>query len=266
MENATAIFYADAAFRTGRMGEGLIAHETAHQWFGDAVTEREWAHLWLSEGFATYFAALWTQHAHGDSTFRHNMDGIRSAVLADSEAVPTHAVIDTAQRDLLALLNANSYQKGSFILHMLRRQVGDSAFFAALSSYYSTHRDGTALTDDLREAVEHASGQKLDWFFDQWLRRPGFPEIDVTWSSDPSSHQVTLDIVQGSRFGAFRFPLTVELRDGTGGAVRRATVLIPAETRAHLALPLGVQPAPLPRTLVVDPDVELLARIDVHPQ
>ena len=264
MENATAIFYSDAAFRTGRMGEGLIAHETAHQWFGDAVTERDWPHLWLSEGFATYFAALWTRHAHGDSAFRREMDGNRAVVLADTEAVRTYPVIDTAQRNLLALLNANSYQKGGFVLHMLRHQVGDSAFFAALRSYYATYRDGTALTDDLRAAMERASGQQLDWFFDQWLRRPGFPEIDVTWSSDPSSHQVTLDIVQASRFGAFRFPLTVELRDA-GGAMRRATVLVPAEARVHIALPPTMQLASQ-RRLVADPDVELLARIDVHPQ
>jgi len=264
MENATAIFYSDAAFRTGRMGEGLIAHETAHQWFGDAVTEREWPHLWLSEGFATYFAALFTRHAHGDSAFRREMTAIRSVVLSDADAVPTHAVIDTAQRDLLALLNANSYQKGGFVLHMLRQQVGDTAFFAALRDYYSSHRDGTALTDDLRAAMERASGQELGWFFDQWLRRPGFPKLNVTWSSDPSSHLVTLDIVQGSRFGAYRFPLTVELRDA-GGAIRRATVLVPAETHSHIALPAEARLAS-PRTLIVDPDVELLARIDVHTQ
>ncbi|TMG78834.1 MAG: M1 family metallopeptidase, partial [Betaproteobacteria bacterium] len=95
MENATAIFYADAMFRRGGVGEGIIAHETAHQWFGDAVTEREWPHLWLSEGFATYFAALWTQHAHGDSAFRQNMAEIRSAILSDARSVPSHPVIDT---------------------------------------------------------------------------------------------------------------------------------------------------------------------------
>jgi len=262
MENATAIFYADPLFRTGRMGEGIIAHETAHQWFGDAVTEREWPHLWLSEGFATYFAALWTRHAHGDSAFRRELKNIRSEVLADSAAVPTHAVIDTAQRELLALLNVNSYQKGGFVLHMLRRQVGDSAFFLALRSYYSTFRDGTALSDDLRAAMEQASGQKLDWFFHQWLERPGFPEVDVTWSADSSSHEVILDIVQGSRFGAFRFPLTVEVQ-GADGAVGRATVLVPAEPRARLAVPL---PVTAPRTLSADPNVELLARITVHPQ
>lgn len=262
MENATAIFYADPLFRTGRMGEGIIAHETAHQWFGDAVTEREWPHLWLSEGFATYFAALWTQHAHGDFAFRRDMARMRAEILADSAAVPTHAVIDTAQRDLLALLDVNSYQKGGFVLHMLRRQVGDSAFFGALRTYYSNSRDGTALSDDLRAAMEQTSGQKLGWFFHQWLERPGFPEVEVTWSSDSSSHQVMLDVVQGSRFGAFRFPLTVEVQDADG-VVRRATVLVPAEPRARLAVPVAIT---APRTLRADPDVDLLARIVVHPQ
>jgi aminopeptidase N len=262
MENATAIFYADAAFRTGRMNDGLIAHETAHQWFGDAVTEREWSHLWLSEGFATYFAALWTQHAHGDTAFHRDMEGIRAAVLADAENVPQHPVIDSLQRDLLALLNTNSYQKGGFVLHMLRRQVGDSAFFRALRDYYATYRDGTAVSDDLREAMEQASGQKLAWFFDQWLRRPGYPELEVTWSSDPSSHQVTLEVAQGTRFGAFRFPLTVEIR-GANGATQRGTLLVPADNQVRLVLPAGTHPI-TPSSLVVDPDVELLARIAVH--
>jgi aminopeptidase N len=247
------------------MTEGLIAHETAHQWFGDAVTERDWSHVWLSEGFATYFAALWTRHAHGDSAFLRDMANMRESVLSDPSAVPTRPVIDTAQRNLLALLNRNSYEKGGFVLHKLRRQVGDSAFFHALRDYYTTHRDGTALTADLQQAMEHASGQQLGWFFDQWLRRPGFPEIDVTWSSDPSSHGVTLDIQQGTRFGAFRFPLTVEVR-GADGSVRRATVLVPAEPHARLALPRGAEHDVAPVSLIADPDVELLARIAVHPE
>lgn len=262
MENATAIFYADDAFKRGTMNESLIAHETAHQWFGDAVTEREWPHLWLSEGFATYFAALFTQHAHGDSAFREDMRRMRTAVLRDRDAVPSRPVIDTAQHNLLALLDRNSYEKGGFVLHMLRRQVGDSAFFGALRAYYAAHRDSTALTHDLRVAMEHASGQQLGWFFDQWLRRPGYVEADVTWSYDPSSHQVSLDVIQGGRYGAFRFPLTVAVSQGNGLA-RRETVVVPAERQSHFVLPGRF--ATIPQAVDADPDADLLARLDVHP-
>jgi aminopeptidase N len=264
MENATAIFYSDAAFRRGTMGEGLIAHETAHQWFGDAVTEREWSHVWLSEGFATYFAALWTRHARGEDAFRNEMRRIRGRILEDSEAVPKRPVIDTAQTELLGLLNRNSYEKGGFVLHMLRSQVGDSAFFSALRAYYKAHRDSTALTDDLRLEMERASGQQLGWFFEQWLRRPGFPELDVTWSYDSSSHQVTLDVGQRGRFGPYRLPLTLELSDDRGVA-RRATVVVPAQEHVRLVLPDSVHLASAPRSVVADPDVELLARIEIHP-
>ena len=175
--------------------------------------------------------------------------------------MPTRPVIDTAQKNLLDLLDRNSYEKGGFVLHMLRRQVGDSAFFGALRAYYTAHRDGTALSDDLRVAMEGASGQQLDWFFDQWLRRPGFIEGDVTWSYDPSSHQVSLDVAQGGRYGAYRFPLTVAVREGDG-VVRRETVTVPAERQAHVVLPARF--ATTPQGLEADPDVDLLARLDVH--
>src|SRR2546428_11217953 len=122
MENATAIFYADQPFRKRTMADGVVAHETAHQWFGDAVTETEWSHLWLSEGFATYFAALWTRKSAGDSGFRAEMEEIRRGVLS-SRVVAEPPVIDTAQQDLMAVANRNSHQKGGFVLHMLRSSL-----------------------------------------------------------------------------------------------------------------------------------------------
>jgi aminopeptidase N len=260
MENASAIFYSDGGFRGRSMTDEVVAHETAHQWFGDAVTERDWPHLWLSEGFATYFAALWTRAARGDSAFRLQMAGIRDAVLTDTLSVTKRPVIDTIETNLLALLNRNSYEKGGFVLHMLRGQVGERAFFDAIHAYYAKHRHATAVTDDLRAEMERVSRQNLGWFFDQWLRRPGYPEVSATWSYDAGAHEVVIGMTQSGPFGAFQFPVTVAVIDSSG-ASHRATAQMTATTGTtqQLRLPLATAPA----SVVLDPDVELLAVLKV---
>ncbi len=257
MENATAIFYDSVAVANGRLSEGTVAHEMAHQWFGDAVTERVWAHLWLSEGFATYFAALWTQHARGDSAFRAEMAASRARVIA-SPVTAARPVIDTVETHYLQLLNTNSYQKGAWTLHMLRSLVGDSAFFTGIRSYYLAHRHGTALTEDLRRAMEGATGDSLSWFFDQWLRRPGFAELTTSWRYAAAAHRVVLTVEQGTRFAPYRFPLVVAVRDASG-AEHRARVMIAAEHSTRVTVPVALEAAP--RGVMVDPDVELLAEV-----
>jgi aminopeptidase N len=256
MENATAIFYDGKLFPEQAVTDRLIAHETAHQWFGDAVTEREWAHLWLSEGFADYFAALWTRHAHGDSAFTETMHTIRTKILADS-VVAVRPVIDTAQTDFLELLNANSYEKGSYVLYMLHRALGDSAFFGGVRAYYVAHRDGTALTDDLRAALERSSGRSLASFFDQWLRRPGVAEPSIGWAYDASTGGVSVFVLQDSA-RTYAFPLAVEVTDAAGGA-RHVELNVPAEPRATIALPGRFTRKP--RAIGFDPDSVLLGRI-----
>ena len=262
MENAGAIFYADAPFRRRTMQAGVIAHETAHQWFGDAVTEREWSHLWLSEGFATYFQQLWVERFGGDSAFRAGMRGIRDEIVKAPE-VASRPVIDTTQTDLMALLNTNSYQKGGWTLHMLRTLVGDSAFFRGIRSYYLANRHSTALTDDLRRAVEATSGRPLGWFFDQWLRRPGFAEVTTSWRYDASQRRVVATIEQGSRFGAYRFPLTVAITDASGRE-RRAVIDVPAAPTSTLTVPMELDAAP--RGIAFDPDVRVLGTFQSHPE
>jgi aminopeptidase N len=257
MENASAIFYSDRAFRSGDVGYSLIAHETAHQWFGDAVTERDWSHLWLSEGFATYLAALYTRHSRGGAMFREEMSRIRAQVLRAPE-VASRPVIDSIETDLMALLNANSYQKGGFVLHMLREEVGDSVFVRGLRVYLDRHRHGTATTDDLRAAVEIASGRDLRAFFDQWLRRPGFPEIETAWRLDAPTGRLSLTVTQAEQFGFFMFPLTVEFTDA-GGATHRARLVVPAQRESVFTL--NIAPRGTALAMRVDPDVALLARI-----
>jgi len=252
MENASAIFYSDRGFRERTMGTGVIAHEMAHQWFGNSVTEKRWADLWLSEGFATYFEQLWVERSAGDSAFRRSLRESRAEIIA-SRDVATRPVIDSAETDYLKLLNANSYQKGAWTLHMLRRLVGDSAFFRGVRSYYGKHRHATAMTDDLRAELEKASGRELGWYFRQWLERPGFPEITTSWSYDRGGKLVRLRVEQGSRFGAYRFPLTLSIRTARG--LNQVTVEVPAQAAATLSIPL----ADVPTAIEIDPDIALLA-------
>ena len=178
-------------------------------------------------------------------------------VLGDS-VVAKRPVIDTAQTDYMALLNANSYQKGGFVLPMLRHELGDSAFFRGIRSYYAAHRHGTAVSDDLRVALERSSGRSLVQFFDQWLRRPGYAEPSLGWAYDARSGTVSVFALQEGRFGAFALPLTVVVTEADD-ATRRLVVNIPAEPRA--TVPLTGRFARRPRSIAFDPDSTLLARI-----
>ncbi len=259
MENSSAIFYAEKPYLERRMEEGVVRHETAHQWFGDAVTERDWHHLWLSEGFASYFDLVAGAALHGDSVLTAGMRSYgESYIRSDVVARP---IIDTAEHDPLKLLNANNYQKGAWVLHMLRGLVGDSAFFAGIREYYRRYRDSTALSEDFQRVMENAGGRPLDWFFQQWLRQPGYPRLDVAWRFDSTTHQVRLDVsqVQSATGGAFRSRLTIDVRDAAGAAVNRT---VSVEGRRSVAI-VDVPPSFTPAEVRIDPDGKLLLRATV---
>jgi aminopeptidase N len=260
MENASAIFYADAIYRRRAMGEGLIAHETAHQWFGDAVTTREWPHVWLSEGFATYFAALWTEHAHGDSAFRTDMQQTRAAVLGMAMA-NTVPVVNTRLESASNVLNGLVYQKAGFVLHMLRREVGDSAFFRGTRAYYLKHRHGTALTDDYRREVEAAAGRPLAWFFDQWLHRPGVAELELAWQWDAGRRILEVTATQGGTTAPYQLNVAVDITDAAG-RTERTRLTIPASRVATIPVPVRLTAAP--RAVAFDADVSVLGRVTVR--
>ena len=263
MENATAIFYSDNAFKNRSVSIGLIAHETAHQWFGNAVTPRRWQDLWLSEGFASYFAPLYQQHSTGDSAFLEAMRQIRTQIIAAS-VVMTRPVVDTVGAATPnELLNANSYQKGAFVLHMLRSDIGDEAFFQGIRDYQKTYRNGTATTENVRVAFEKAAGASLVPFFDQWLHRPGFADIDVKWKLNAAKRTVTFTVHQSQALPPFAVPLVVLLRDASGKEEFH-TLHVQPHTDQTFEQPLGV--VDNPTVAVLDPKIELLARLTVSKQ
>lgn len=254
MENPSAIFYDQRALASGRDMEGTVVHEIAHQWFGDSVTEAKWAHLWLSEGFATYFTALFFQAVDGEERFRTVMEENRQAVVGSP--VADRPVVDSTYTSLFDLLNANSYQKGAWVLHMLRGRLGDDAFFRGIRGYYRDHAHGTALTPDLEAAMEQASGEDLTGFFRQWVYQAGFPVLhgNVTWDAQTEEAVVSVTQEQPADWPTFHFDLTVELR-APGGPVRAT---LPVRSRSDsLRVPLSGAPD----RLTLDPDGWLLKDI-----
>jgi aminopeptidase N len=253
MENAGAIFYAERPYVTRRLGEGVVRHETAHQWFGDAVTERDFHELWLSEGFADYFDLVVGAALDGDSVLARGMARLAGAYVRSPDV--ERPIIDTAVTELERLLNANSYNKGAWVLHMLRGVIGDSGFWRGVRDYYRVYRDSAVTSADFQRVMERASDSPLDWFFAQWLRQPGYPQLDVAWNWDATSGRVVLDIgqAQPGAWGLFRLPtLVVECR-GASGAVTRRTVSVSAGRQTvQLDLPEA------PTAVRVDPDGALL--------
>ncbi len=194
--------------------EGTLAHELAHQWFGDAITCARWPDLWLNEGFATYAEALWQERRYGLQAYRSLMDFRMTRAL---QAKGSLYVTDTA--DVTNLFDNNRvYSKGSSVLHMLRHVVGDSSFFTSLRRYAADprFRYGTATTDDFRSVCESVTGESLSYFFDEWVYGEGYPRYDFHWSVSPapSGTAVTITVDQTSSSpdqGFFRMPVDLRI-------------------------------------------------------
>jgi aminopeptidase N len=224
MENASAIFYSEQAIAEGRDIEGTVSHEIAHQWFGDAVTEASWHHLWLSEGFASYFGDLFFEAADGVEDFRLLMEVSRQSVVSSADV--ERPVVDPEETDLFALLNANNYPKGAWVLHMLRGLLGDEAFFAGIRAYYQRHLHSAVLTEDFQAVMEEVSNTDLDWFFTQWLYRPGYPvfEVEDRWTPGEAggTSEVVVRQVQKDSWPRFRVPLQLCWGEGAERLCRAA--------------------------------------------
>ncbi len=217
MEAASAIMYGEDSV-TGHRSirwRNVVIHEIAHQWFGNAVTEADWDHVWLSEGFATYFTLLFREHAYGRDDF---VDGLKSAserVFAQYDQDPDYRIVHDNLDDMSRVTSGATYQKGAWVLHMLRKRMGDEAFWAGIQAYYAAHMNGSATTDDFRLAMEQASGENLEAFFRQWLYQGGNPHLEGWWRYDPTAQAVSIEINQTqTNVGPFDLPLEVGIYMG----------------------------------------------------
>jgi len=207
MENASAIFYHEKAITGEGKIDPLMAHEIAHQWFGDAASEIDWPHIWLSEGFATYFADLYVQKSKGDSVFQRRMVNERKKVFDFYKKQQT-PIVDARTTNLVDLLNPNSYEKGAWVLHMLRKELGSDVFFKGIKSYYNSYKFSNASTLDFKNVMETTFGKNLDVFFKQWLMKSEYPVLKSNWIYYNNKVRLMLEQTQGT---AFEFPLDVEL-------------------------------------------------------
>jgi aminopeptidase N len=212
MEAASAVMYSENSVTGDRSVQwrNVVIHEIAHQWFGNAVTERDWDHVWLSEGFATYFTLLFREHAYGRDDFVDGLKGASERVFTQYDQDPDYRIVHDNLDDMSRVTSGATYQKGAWVLHMLRKRMGDEAFWAGIQAYYRAHMNGTATTDDFRRAMEQASGENLEAFFRQWLYQGGNPHLEGWWQYDPTAKEVSIEINQTqTNVGLFDLPLEV---------------------------------------------------------
>ncbi len=256
MENASAIFYSEQSMSDSEPSTDLVAHEIAHQWFGNTVTESGWEHLWLSEGFATYLEHLYLEYAEGAEPMRKAMREARSKALAFQSRAPDTPLVDTTYTDPVELLHVNPYDKGAWVLHMLRFQLDDNDFWDTLQTFYERHKTGNASTADFQAAAEDVSGKDLDVFFKQWTRRAGYPILDVQYAYDEAAEHVSVTVEQVQQGQPFAFPL--ELAFAIGDTEDLAVVDV---TQRKQTFEIDV-PAPV-KDLTVDPHTWLFGEWDV---
>jgi aminopeptidase N len=252
MENAGCIFYDEKALNGKRTSETLIAHEIVHQWFGNSATESDWSHLWLSEGFATYFTNVYIERTKGVEAFQKQLKKDRDRVI-DFHGYYEHPLVDTSYTNLMDLLNANAYQKGGWLLHMLRRKLGDELFFRGIKHYYARNEISIASSADFQKAMEEVSGKNLDDFFKQWAYTAGHPILEV--KGTPSGNAYTLLIRQIQPEAPFHFPLTVKFVLNNGETLVKTMELTEKSTQLKFETVIPVV------SVILDPNVDLLFEV-----
>jgi aminopeptidase N len=225
MENASCVFLADNVLHDERAhldvsNDGTVAHELAHQWWGDVVSNRDWSELWLSEGFATYFSSLWTEYHKGEDEFRYELWNQANAYIREDSTRSRRPIVFTRYGSADSMLNANSYSGGSCRLHMLRFVLGDDLFWKVMNTFIRKYEFRSIGTAELEKTVNEVTGKNFSWFFDEWLYHAGYPEFEIRTDWDPMKKVVRLTVRQTQRPDSlttlFKMPVDVEIisKDG----------------------------------------------------
>ena len=249
-----------ADFENLHDSHGLVAHELAHQWFGDYVTCKDWANLWLNEGFATYYEQLYQGHRLGPDELLYRL--YESAKGITAHANETNAIVRRDFKDPNEQFSYLAYPKGAWVLHMLRSQLGEELYRRCIQTWLQRHAFGTVVTEDLNRVVEELSGASFDRFFDQWVFHAGQPELNVEYRWDESTRLARLSIEQvqkvSDRSLLFQFSLPVRFKTKSGVVDQHLLVKEKSED-FYLALPAA------PEIVRIDPELTVLAKLNFAP-
>ncbi len=257
MELASDIFYGyRPAFITTLEGRQLIAHEVAHQWFGDSVTESDWDDVWLSEGFATYFALVYLKHAGGPAAFVTSLDQKRRFIFKFSAKHPDDAIVHNNISDLRQLLTGQIYQEGAWILHMLHDMLGPAVFWAGIREYYRRYRNGSATTADFERVMDEVSAKDLSWFFHEWLNEGGTLKIHGRWRYNKGARELQVELDQTQKGHLFRMPVPLGIYAQTGQQSPEIQILQIRQRHNSFTIPMKNGPS----SVILDPNTSVLMR------
>ena len=248
------------SFENLRNSQGLIAHELAHQWFGDLLTCKDWSHLWLNEGFASFYDLLYVEHKDGRDEFLYQLHEGRKSLTSTTNF--SKSIVWRKYEDAENQFDDFAYGKGSWVLNMLRNNLGPELYRQCIKTYVERHKFDNVVTEDLRAVVEELSGRSFDQFFDQWVYHTGFPRLDVDYSWDEHTKLAKITVRQSQAVSEqvplFNVPLPVKFKLKSGVVEKTLTVKERAE---DFYIPLEAQP----ELVRVDPNVSILGVINFRP-
>ena len=202
METSSAIFYGEDLV-TGKRDErtrNVVIHEIAHQWFGNAITETTWDDAWLSEGFATFFTLLFIEDEYGKEEYIKGIIKARKSVYDMSVKMPNFSIVSERTAEKEDVTSGITYQKGAWVIHMLRDLIGEKNFKKGIQNYYAKYFNANTTTDEFRAEMEKVSGKDLKLFFKQWLYQPINPTINANWTYNASTKKLQIRLNQAQQF------------------------------------------------------------------
>ena len=263
MESATAIFYSDVSVTGDRSvrWRNVVIHEVAHQWFGNCVTEYDWDDVWLSEGFATYFTLMFREHAYGRDDFVNGLNDAKRLVYNHYKTDKESSIIHNNLKDMKDVLTYSlQYQKGAWVLHMLRNYIGEDNFRQGIRNYYTKYYNSTTTTNQFKTEMEVVSGMNLDTFFDQWLYKGGNMVLDGNWKFDEMKGRIEVNLNQVQNDGyLFEMPIELGISYNDKNLEKIQTVKLEKEKgRFYIASDSK------PISIKIDPNTKLLAIWDFN--